>query len=76
MDDGLGIVCGILILVVVFNLGILIPALRRGGRTFTNPFKGYRPPWEVEQEAVDELRKSLLELDHVPDKETQSSDDR
>lgn len=76
MDDGIWIVCGALILVFLFNLGIILPVLRRGGRIFENPFKEYRPPWEVEQEAVTELHKSLQELDQVPDKETPSQNGR
>ncbi len=76
MDDGIGIVCAVLVLVFLFNLGILLPVLRCGGKRFENPFKEYRPPWEVEQEAVTELHKSLLELDQGSDKETPSQNGR
>ncbi|MEJ2551666.1 MAG: hypothetical protein P8Z42_14630 [Anaerolineales bacterium] len=74
MEDGFGIVCGAIVLVLLFNLGILVSILRRGGKIFDNPFKGYRPPWDLEQETAEELRKSLLELDRLPDKETTSPD--
>ncbi len=76
MDDGLGIVCGALILVLLFNLGILVSILRREGRIFENPLKSFRMPWDLEQEAVEELHKSLLDLDHAPDKETTHPDGR
>lgn len=74
-ENGIEIVCGVIFLVILFNLGILLPILRRGVKNSRNPFRYFRSPWHIEQEAINELRSKIDDLDITLDQEKTTRDD-
>jgi hypothetical protein len=73
-DDGLGIVCGVIVLVLLLNISILLPIIRRGFANPKNPLKEFQSPWHKEQEAINELRSTLLDLEIAIDEEKTTHD--
>ena len=67
-------VCGVIVLVLLFNLGILLPIFRRGFKVSKNPLKEFRSPWQKEQEAINELRSTLRDLEIAFDEENSIRD--
>ena len=73
-DLGIGAVCGVMLLVLLINLGILLPILRRGFKGSTNPLREIRSPWHKEQEEINELRSALHDLEIALDEENSIRD--
>ncbi len=73
-DDGTGIVCAVILLVLLVNFVIMVPFLRRSLKSSSNPLKQIKSPWHDEQEAIDELRRELHDLDAVIEKENTTQD--
>lgn len=69
------IVCGILVLVVLFNVGLAFPFLRSRGKLFKGSWRGFRLGWQEEEEKIAELRKRVEELTESPINEGNSSED-
>jgi hypothetical protein len=76
LDDGTGIVCAAILLVLLINLVIMTPFLLRILKSSGNPLKRLKSPWHNEQEAFDELRRKLDDLDPGIEKEKTTCDDQ
>lgn len=76
IEDGIGIVCGLLFLVLLLNLGILLPILRRGVKNTGNPFSNFRSSRHIEREAINELRRKIEDLDIAHAQEKTNRNDK
>jgi len=74
VENGWAIVCGVLLLVLLVNFGLVYPVWRRRGKWFRKPIHGLRFPWDEEEEAVSELHKRVLDLTTL-DMEEPTQDD-
>jgi len=64
----------VILLVLLVNFAIMAPLFRRGLKSSSNPLKQIKSPWHDEQEAIDELRRNLIDLDAVIEKENTTHD--
>ena len=76
IDNGMGIVCAAILLVLLINFLIMLPFLRRGLKSSSNPLKQIKTPWHDEQETIDELRRTIHDLDAIIEKEKTACDDQ
>lgn len=74
-ENGWVIVCGILILVVLVNIGIAYPFLRSQGTLFKGAGRGFRFGRQEEEEKMAELRRRVEELGATPRNEENSGED-
>jgi hypothetical protein len=61
-DKGWTIVCGVLTLVVLFNLGIALAFIRKRGGFTQDALRSLRNPWHKEDDAIAKLRKRVQAL--------------
>jgi hypothetical protein len=62
LEDGWLIVCGALIIVALFNIGLVLPILRGRGKIFHGSLRDIRFPWRAEEEAIDLLHEQVGNL--------------
>jgi len=74
IEDGTGIVCAVILLVLLVNYAIMAPFLRRRLKSSGNPLRQIKFPWHDEQEAIDELRRKVDNLDAGIEKENTTHD--
>ncbi len=74
MDDGWLIVCGVLALVVMINVGLALSALRGQNRgqaaALDRSVRYLRDPWADETRSLSELHQRVAELEEADDKPT------
>ena len=73
-DVGIGAVCGVMLLVLLINLGILLPIFRRGFKGSINPLREFRYSWHQEQDEINELRSALHDLEIALEEENSIGD--
>ncbi len=61
-DKGWMIVCGVLTLVVLFNVGIALAFIRQRGGFTQDALRSLRNPWHKEDDAIAQLRKRVQDL--------------
>lgn len=59
IEDGWVIVCGALIVVALFNIGLALPFLRGRGKIILSSLRDIRSPWRAEEEAMSELHERV-----------------
>ncbi|NIS79443.1 MAG: hypothetical protein GTO14_04360 [Anaerolineales bacterium] len=75
LEDGWVIVCGILALVVLINIGIALPFLRSQGSLFRNMGRGFKFGHQEESEKLAELRRLVEALGETTELEETVDED-
>ena len=77
MEDGWVIVCGVLALVIMVNVGLALSALRGRNRgqaaALDRSVRFLRDPWAEETRSLSELHQRVTDLREADDRSTQDS---